>query len=296
MADQPITWERMRVSEFERLERESCWRIGEHARWVESVWTVEASAEVSYPDEARAALAEIEARSFWFRHRNKVIQRLLDWHGRPAALWEIGSGNGFVAWSLQQQGLEVVAVEPGAEGARLAAKRGVKHSVAALLEQLRLPVSSLPALGFFDVLEHLHETAPFLRECHRVLKPGGLVVVTVPAHPFLWSQADLDAGHYRRYTRRTLDDVMRAAGFKPLRSAYMMMSLWVPLFLLRALPYRMGRRKPKEENLKAALMHLAPTQGLATAFLSAVLAVEFFISRWLPLTWGTSVVAVYLKP
>ena len=284
------------MTEFERLERDFGWRMGDHARLLEGVWTTGASAQVSYPDEARAALAEIEARSFWFRHRNKVIQRLLDRHGRPAALWEVGSGNGFVAWHLQQQGLEVVAVEPGAEGARLAAKRGVKHSVAGMLEDLRLPASSLPAVGCFDVLEHLQEPEPFLRECHRALRPGGLAVVTVPAYPFLWSQADLDAGHYRRYTRRTLDDAMRAAGFRSMHSAYMMMSLWPPLCLLRTLPYRMGRRKPKEENLKAALAQLAPAPGSGMAFLSAILAAEFFISRWIPLTWGTSVVAVYLKP
>ncbi len=64
-----------------------------------------------------------------------------------------------------------------------------------------------------DVIEHLDDAAA-LAECHRVLRPGGLLIVLVPAWPSLWSERDVRAGHLRRYTRRTLRSAVTTAGFE----------------------------------------------------------------------------------
>lgn len=281
--------------EFERLRRDFGWRIEERMRQVDGVWSGGQAHTLSYPEQDRAELARIEERSYWFLHRNRIIWRLLERQGGTRTLWEIGSGNGFVAWSLQQAGLEVVAVEPGMEGARNAAQRGVRRSIASTLEELCLPDACLPALGCFDVLEHLESPASFLHECFRVLEPGGRVAVTVPASPALWSQADEDAGHFRRYTRRTLDAAMARAGFKRIQSGYMMMVLWLPLFALRALPYRLGRKRTKDENRRIAIAQLAPRPGPASALISTALALESAIGRWVPLPIGTSAAGLYYK-
>lgn len=251
--------------------------------------------DLSFPNESRKALAEIESRSFWFLHRNKVIERLLRSCPQVNAIWEIGSGNGFVAWHLQQSEMDAIAVEPGLDGAIIAARRGVKNSISATLQELHLPANSVPAVGLFDVLEHLENPQTLLGECFRVLKPGGFALITVPAFACLWSQADIDSGHFRRYRRASLTCEMQNAGFKPVRTTYMMLSTWLPMWLLRALPYKLGRRHAKEENLRGSLRQLSPNKVLSVVF-SNLLSIEFVVSALFPLPFGTSVLGLYCKP
>lgn len=283
------------MSEFERLERDFGWKISKFANFRDGVWVAGSREDLSYPNESRNALAEIESSSFWFLHRNKIIKRLLRSCPHVNAIWEIGSGNGFVSWHLQQAGLEAVAVEPGHDGAVIAARRGVKNSISATLEDLHLPNDSLSAVGLFDVLEHLENPRTLLDECSRVLKPGGYALVTVPAFPSLWSQADVDAGHFRRYRHASLTYEMEVAGFIPIATTYMMLTTWLPLWLLRSLPFKLGRRCPKEMKLKETIRQLSPNKGLS-ALLTLLFSIEFSVSSLLPLPFGTSVVGLYYKP
>lgn len=279
--------------EFQRLERDFGWRIQDHAAAQDGIWSVAGAAKLSYPEEGNAICAAVEDRSFWFRARNRAILDLLEHSGRPAALWEIGSGNGFVAQALQQAGMNVVAVEPGPFGARTAAQRGV-FSVCGLLEDMKLPENSIPALGCFDVLEHLEHPERMLREFQRILVSGGKLAVTVPALQGLWSQADDLAGHFRRYSRRSLDELLSGAGFQRLSSGYMMASMVPPLYFFRALPYRRGKRYSKAELEEQLQRQLAPGSA-AMAISAALLWLERCWRRLLPLPCGTSVIGLYAK-
>lgn len=283
------------MGEFERLAQNFGWQISTHAKFRNGFWQSEATVGLSYPDESRESIAEIEAQSFWFLHRNRMILKLLEEHGRPVAFWEIGAGNGFVSWYLQQSGIEVVSVEPSFEGTHFAVKRGVRHCIAALLENLCLPDASLPAIGFFDVIEHLKDPKLFLAECVRVLQCNGLVATTVPAFPFLWSQADEDAGHFRRYTRKMLDRAMIEAGLRRVWSGYMMATMLPPLFFLRALPFRMGLRQNKHASLETTVSQLAPKNIFVSKVLALTMRAEFLVNCRLPMPWGTSVLGVYKK-
>ena len=69
-------------------------------------------------------------------------------------------------------------------------------------------------IGAFDALEHIKEDEDVLREIFRATKEGGGIILTVPQHPFLWSQMDEISHHYRRYTRRGLIDKVQRAGFE----------------------------------------------------------------------------------
>jgi SAM-dependent methyltransferase len=273
------------VAEFERLADRFGWRIRDHASLRDGVWWGKREGDLSYPEGTGEAIAAVEDHSAWFRHRNRVIGDLVG-AARPAALWEVGSGNGFVARGLQRGGIEAVCVEPLPFGAKTAAERGVAASVCARFEQLELPDDSLPAVGCFDVLEHLADPDALVGEMRRVLEPGGWLFVTVPAMPALWSQADEASGHFRRYTRHGLDRAMK--GFQRMTSAYFMAPLAIPIFLLRALPLRLGRRRSVSQ-VRSELVRDLGTFG------SRLLAWERPWVRRRALPFGSSLAGAYRK-
>jgi SAM-dependent methyltransferase len=154
-------------------------------------------------------LAPLEHQHFWFAGRDRLVRRLLDHHRAPEPVLDLGCGTGRFAASLAAEGRRVLAVDLEPD-VRLA-PRGA--TLVGSAEQVPLAAASLGTVMVRDVIEHLDDTAA-LAECHRVLRPGGLLLVLVPAWPSLWSVRDERAGHRRRYTRRTLRRVVEGAGFE----------------------------------------------------------------------------------
>ena len=285
------------MTEFERLRRDFGWNIEGHTARIDGVWQSPRTREVRYPETAHDLLTpDVEEGSFWVKYRNQAIEGILRRYGMPRALWEVGAGRGTVARHLQESGVEVVAVEPGPKGAAHAARAGLAHSVCATLEDLNLPGAALSSIGCFDVLEHLEEPEKLLETFRHVLVPGGAVTLTVPAFPCLWSQADDIAGHVRRYTRASADRMMTAAGFARVESRYMMATMVPPLFLLRTLPYRLGRRRPTEDQQRRNVAELTPGRSPAGVLASSLLALERMLCRSRPPPFGTSVLGQYVKP
>jgi SAM-dependent methyltransferase len=198
--------------------------------------------EISYPEEGNEACFEVEDCSFWFRHRNDCIRELV--RSFPprgkGPIFDVGGGNGFVAKGLMDAGWEVVLVEPGPSGARNAKTRGVKNVICGTTHSAGFKNSTLPAIGVFDVVEHIEDDLGFLLHLRDLLKPGGMLYLTVPAYNFLWSHEDVNAGHFRRYTLGAMEKKLVKAGLEPIFETYIFGFLPIPVFLFRTLPYRSG--------------------------------------------------------
>lgn len=247
--------------------------IADHLeRGSEGIWVSRSRAQISYPEEGNQNCLAIEANSFWFAHRNRCIQSVVQRFSPPGPLFDIGGGNGYVAAGLKQAGIPVVLVEPGWQGARNAHSRGVDTIVCSTLEDAGFHENTLPAAGLFDVLEHIAEESAFLSNLQRLLEPGGKVYLTVPAHPLLWSADDDYAGHYRRYTTSSLRRVLESAGFSVQFSTYIFWMLPLPILLFRALPTRLGWRK--QESWERYLEEHRRRPGIPGWLMNALLAVE----------------------
>lgn len=252
---------------------------------------VSGAGKVHYPEEGTELTHEVEETSFWFRHRNKVLLALFERHPCEGRLWDIGGGNGFQAAAIQEAGFDVVFVEPSLQGCRNARKRGVRHVVQSTLEAVAPPEGRLDAVSFFDVLEHLENPAGLLRGAFRALRPGGRVYATVPAFDWLWSDEDDYADHQRRYTRRALSALLGDAGFRVGDSTYFFQCLLLPVAIMRALPYRLGRR---QETMNAAEHQPG---GRWLKILESLLAREEAALRGgRSLPFGTSVLCVATRP
>jgi SAM-dependent methyltransferase len=269
------------------------WRVERIATAADGVWVAPgAGATVDYPDTGHDLLADIEDASAWFGERNRLIADALASDGLPGTLVEIGAGNGFVAAHLRRQGVDAVAVEPVRSAAQLSARRGVP-TICGLYEELGLPDGAIEAAGVFDVIEHIEDPQPLLRELHRTLVPGGRLAVTVPAHRFLWSGADDLAGHHRRYRRGDLIAELAAAGFT-VRTCHHVFGALVPAVgLLRAVPYRLGQRRGEAREADVGTRQVALFGQSGNAAARAAFAAERALRRRVDLPLGTSLLAIF---
>jgi SAM-dependent methyltransferase len=161
-------------------------------------------------------IRSLEQSHFWFVARRSLVLRLLERHRQQKASFivDVGCGTGVLAESLAQPGVRVVALDLRPEGLqRLQAEGSSIWPVQSNATALPVRCDYADAVLSLDVLEHVDDVRA-VAEIVRILRPGGTVVITVPALPSLWSARDEEAGHERRYTRRTLTDLLGRAGLE----------------------------------------------------------------------------------
>jgi SAM-dependent methyltransferase len=256
------------------------------------LWVAAECSPKNYPGDAHACFASVEENSFWFRHRNAVIGTVLDRFPPRGPVADVGGGNGFVALGLKQGGYDVIVVEPSESGARTAHSRELPVIQAEFTANL-FHQSSLPAIGLFDVIEHIPNDGAFLRDARAVLAPNGLLYLTAPALQFLWSSDDEYAHHCRRYAPQQLSNLLTKNGFEVLALSFFF-SLLVPLvFGLRTLPSLLGWRRitAPEEAVRDHKQKVSLTWLTERAFSFE----PYLISRGRSLAIGTSVIAVARK-
>ncbi|KKP37278.1 MAG: Methyltransferase type 12 [Candidatus Peregrinibacteria bacterium GW2011_GWA2_33_10] len=212
------------------------------------IWYQKTHSQISYPDEGNENCFQIEDNSFWFKHRNNCLLEIIKKFPFTGSFFDIGGGNGFVAQAIEKTGKNTVLVEPGEKGIRNAKKRNLKNLVCATLEGAEFKKGSIDAIGVFDVIEHIKEDEQFIKNLHAYLKQNGKLYLTVPAYQILWSREDDFAGHFRRYTIKTISQKLKKAGFKMEFSTYIFSILPLPIFLFRSLPSKLKLYKGHQIN------------------------------------------------
>jgi SAM-dependent methyltransferase len=262
-------------------------------RRADGIWFARRQAPVSYPEHGNAACLQIEDRSFWFRHRNRCIASVVRRFAPQEALLDIGGGNGYVAKGLTEAGIACALLEPGVDGALAARARGVDPVICARLEDVGMAPGSVSAAGMFDVLEHIEDEAGALQQVHALLRPGGLLFLTVPAYALLHSADDVAAGHFRRYTLRSLRRAVVGTGFRPEYATYLFAPLPPGVLLLRTLPSVLGLRRPADAEIQSS-EHVR--QGLTARIVDRLLDTEAQrIGSGGTIPFGTSCLAVCIK-
>jgi len=241
----------------------------------QGIWTAKTRASVSYPSDGNETCFSVEDSSFWFRHRNACIVRVVRAFPPAGPIFDIGGGNGFVAQGLSAAGWNTILVEPGAVGARNAKRRGLAHVVCSTLEDAEFRPHSLPAVGMFDVLEHLEDDTKALRELANLMIEGGRLYITVPAYRWLWSRDDESAGHFRRYTAGLLSTRLRESGFEVEFSSYIFAFLPPAILVQRTLPSMLGFERffRGKDTVREHSAPSGPLQRLFSQVLSSELSV-----------------------
>ena len=259
----------------------------------EGIWVSEAQRKVSFPTSQYKEKFEVEDRSFWFKQRNRCIVEAIRNFPPNGAFFDIGGGNGYVSLAIEKVGIETFLIEPGLEGVRNAQSRGLQNTINTTFEDARFKADRLPAVGLFDVLEHIEDDALFLKEVRRTLAKNGRFYLTVPANPFLWSAMDEFAGHHRRYSSSELNRKLLAAGFEVEYLTHIFSYLVIPIFLLRTILSALKlRRSEKVQNATNE-----DEMGLTVEnFIKPIMRYELLkIKHQCRIPWGTSCLCVAKK-
>jgi SAM-dependent methyltransferase len=187
-----------------------------------------------YKSEGLDSLYRYEREHPWFQRRVKIIERAFADHvEKSEEILEVGAGTGHTALALRDAGYRNLSIGEIHKNGLLYAKQ---YGLEKLYQfDLRSPPfrDHFDVVALFDVLEHIQDAELAVRSIHDMLRQGGRVILTVPAHRWLWSRIDELSGHHRRYNRKGLATLLIAAGFEILESRYFFTAL-VPSLLARS--------------------------------------------------------------
>ncbi len=177
---------------------------------------------------------ELEERHWWFVGRRRILMGLLERNLSPTgglAILDAGCGGGATMERLRRYG-RVQGMEISEEAVEYNRERG-REVVPGSIERIPLPDESFDLALALDVIEHVSDDLRALQELSRVLRPGGSLLVTVPALRTLWGAHDVAAGHYRRYTLSGLRERVEGAGFEISTATYFNALLFPAIFAIR---------------------------------------------------------------
>jgi SAM-dependent methyltransferase len=224
---------------------------------------------------------DVQFRHWWFVGRSRIVEAFLE---KPDGLrrWEIldiGSGFGSLVPTLKRWG-DVDALEPLEEAHVQLREFGVRR-IFDFAFPPQVPDQRYDMVTLFDVLEHIENddlAVSIIRQ--DLLQPGGRLILTVPAHSWLWSRHDELNRHYRRYSSRGLEALLRRAGFQEIRSSHFMCLLF-PLAIVDRISSRF-RSSPGT--------HIAVPRQPFNGLLRSVFAMESRIVSRIRLPFGLSLV------
>jgi len=233
-------------------------------------------------------------KSYWwlagkYRIIHDVLLRLLP-AGGGARLLDLGCGPGNMLDFLAGHG-KVFGSDFSADALRFCRGRSHERVFRADFHRLPLKAGSFDMVTAIDVIEHLQDDRRAISELYQIVRPGGHLVVTVPAFQSLWGDHDELYGHFRRYRLRELREKLRAAGFEIVKMSYFEPLFFVPLWLFR----KWKRLMPRKGGL-AQKDDFVATPGPLNALLTEAIALERFALRHVSLPIGVTLLGVARRP
>lgn len=229
-------------------------------------------------------MLKIQEKHWWFAGRRALIEAIVksvSGSRKNLEILEVGAGVGGNYELLSRFG-SVELAEPHDRS-----RERLEHMFGKPAFQLLLPDTSeiegrrFDLIGMFDVLEHVEYDRDALAALLRHLKPNGRIIVTVPAYMMIWSEHDVEHHHFRRYTRRHLEDVVQRSGGRIDRIGYFNTLLFPAIAALRLASKCLPGSSSKQDRMPAyavnyILRHIFEREAAISSRLSLPFGVSLY--------------------
>jgi ubiquinone/menaquinone biosynthesis C-methylase UbiE len=238
-----------------------------------------------------AIMRRVEDTHWWFVGRRRILEAFLDQicanlDAEGLRILDVGCGTGANLEMLQHFGT-AKGVDVSSEALSFCRGRGLENVRQGEAERLPFADNSFDLVTALDVLEHLDDDSAGLSEFSRVLRPGGYVLMFVPAFMFLWGTQDDVSHHRRRYTLDSLSAAVRESGLVIERITYANIMFFAPILLARVLMRLTGLKPASENNINI---------GSLNGILGRILGAEGAVLKKTNLPFGVSAICVARRP
>lgn len=231
----------------------------------------------------------VENNHWWHRHKRKLVHQLVSKYvSRKGKVLDVGAGTGKLLSELKEKGWQVDGVDGAKEAVVQSKRRGIRINQQNLTKRLKFTANSFDLVTCLDVLEHLEDDQALLNEMKRVVKPNGIILVTVPAYQWLYSYWDKMLNHFRRYSER---DLIILGKKTQLRLVFI--SFFSSFFLLPAIVVRKLKSGSKKQEVSD--FQTTPLAFISVPILNILAGVERLLIKYFRLPFGMSLVCVFRK-
>lgn len=225
-----------------------------------------------------------EMSHWWYVERRRLFRKVISSYfpeTEDIRCADIGSSTGANLTLFSEIGaLICVGLEYEYEAIQLAKNKSLIPLLQGSGEALPFNQGSFDLVTCTDVLEHIRKDQTTANEIHRVLRPGGCALITVPAFKCLWGYQDEVSHHLRRYSRREIEKILTLAGFEIIESFYFNWILFLPVLLVRLMSRVVPFKMRSEGDINSPLIN---------KILTLVFRFDCTLARRLPFPFGVSV-------
>lgn len=230
----------------------------------------------------------LEESHWWHISKRRVVQEIIRKYknSKDLKILDIGCGTGKNMENMQKFG-KVWGVDSSNAAIKFCKLRGLSNVKLGKAEKTNFKSNSFNVITMLDVLEHTDDNKT-LKEMYRILKRRGLLIATVPAFSWLWSEWDVVLHHKRRYTKEDVVKVFKKNNFKIVQVNYLYSFLVIPSLVIRRLKHKLfsNQEYPSDFRLNNRLLN---------SFLKFLSLTEFQLNKIIPTLFGTSILIVASK-
>jgi len=236
-------------------------------------------------------LFEMENQHWWFIARRKILLYLMNSffqkkQPRKTKIADLGCGCGANLCEIQKQ-YDAIGMDVSLDAKKYCLKRGIKIVTGRLPDKIPLPENSFDMVVMSDVLEHIENDDLVIKNVSKLLKKEGLILLTVPAYPFLYTKRDAFHHHIRRYKKKQLHSLLQNNGLSKIILSHYNFWLFPIIAVIRTLD-KLFSRDPIPGDLSI------PPKPVNTILRYLFESEKYLLSK-LSLPFGLSLIAVYKK-
>ena len=234
---------------------------------------------------------KLEDKHWWFQARKEIVLKLIDKYFKKRSdsrIFDIGCGTGKMLNQLSRYG-KVWGIDDDIKAVKYSQNKAPSATIILGSFPEAAPDENFDLVTVFDVIEHIDNDLGALKKIKSILRPGGVLILTVPAYNFLWDNHDNMNYHKRRYIAKELKEKIHKAGLRPLKISYYNSFLFFPVVVFKITKKIFSKSKRSSDlgkNLPPIFLNI---------ILKAIFSSEKYFLPFFSFPFGVSIIAVAEK-